>query len=235
MNQIILFENDFTEPGIARLTGRRLDHLNEILGARQGDSLRAGLLNGFQGEAKILSITEDEACLETSLTDEPPPATPLTLICAVQRPKTMKRIFQYAASAGIKKIYCIRTWRVEKSYFDSPVLEEQSINENLILGLEQGRDTILPDVQIRTLFKPFAEDELPSILQGTLPLAAHPGSAQEMPRGLNEPVTLAMGPEGGFIPYEIELLQKKGFIPVHIGQRILRSEYALPSIVGRLF
>ena len=235
MNQILLFENDFTSSDIARLTGRRLEHLNEILGAQRGDTLRAGILNGRQGAAEILSINENEAIIKTSLTDEPPPALPLTLICAVQRPKTMRKIFQYAASAGIKEIYLVRTWRVDKSYFDSPVLEENSIRENLILGLEQGRDTVLPDVQIRTLFKPFAEDELPSITEGTLALAAHPSADVQMPRAQIQPVTLAIGPEGGFIPFEIELLQKKGFLPVNIGQRILRSEFALPSIVGRLF
>ncbi|MGL4369603.1 MAG: 16S rRNA (uracil(1498)-N(3))-methyltransferase, partial [Spirochaetota bacterium] len=102
MNQILLYEQDFIEHKTARLSGRRLVHLNEILGSRQGDTLRAGILNGKQGRADIVSISGSEAILETHCDSDPPPPLPLTLIMAVQRPKTMKKVFQYAASAGVK-------------------------------------------------------------------------------------------------------------------------------------
>ncbi|MGL4369841.1 MAG: RsmE family RNA methyltransferase, partial [Spirochaetota bacterium] len=124
---------------------------------------------------------------------------------------------------------------VDKSYIESPVLSGESIRENLILGLEQARDTILPAVQIRTLFKPFAEDELPGIIKGSLAIAAHPAAEKECPRAVQGPVTLALGPEGGFIPFEIETLASAGFMPAAIGPRILRTEFALPSLIGRLF
>jgi RsmE family RNA methyltransferase len=52
---------------------------------------------------------------------------------------------------------------------------------------------------------------------------------------LNQPCTLAIGPEGGFIPYEIEKLQQAGFAGVHLGARILRVENAVTALVSRLF
>ena len=235
MNQILLFEQDFISENRARLAGRRLEHLNGILGSQRGDSLRAGILNGRQGLAEVLSISAGEALLETRLDKDPPQPLPLTLVMAVQRPKTMKKVFQCAAAAGVKTIYLMRTWRVEKSYFESPVLTTEAIRENLILGLEQACDTMLPSVEIRSLFKPFAEDELPEIIQNTAALAAHPTAGRECPRSVTGAVTLAMGPEGGFIPFEIEKLASIGFLPVSIGPRILRTEFALPSLIGRLF
>jgi len=48
-------------------------------------------------------------------------------------------------------------------------------------------------------------------------------------------VTLAVGPEGGFIDYEIDKLCEAGFQPVTLGSRILRVETAIPAILGRLF
>jgi 16S rRNA U1498 N3-methylase RsmE len=45
----------------------------------------------------------------------------------------------------------------------------------------------------------------------------------------------AIGPEGGFIPYEIEKLIACGFRAVHIGNRILNIEAAVPSLLSRLF
>ena len=235
MNQILLTHSDLTGEKIARLTGRRLEHLNEVLKAAHGETLRAGLLGGLRGTALVRAIDEQEAVLELSLTDDPPPALPLTLVAAVQRPKTTKRILQYAASAGIKTVYLVRTWRVDKSYLDSPVLTGDGIRENLMLGLEQGRDTILPDVIIRERFKPFVEDELADMVPGTTALIAHPAAKEECPRGISGPSILAIGPEGGFIQYEVDLLASRGFLPVTIGERPLRTEYALPALVGRLY
>jgi RsmE family RNA methyltransferase len=235
MNRLILFGNELSPDNTATLTGRRLIHLREILGKKPGDSVRAGLLGGKCGSATIVSLTEHEAVLAPVFTQDPPAKIPLTLVVAMQRPKTLKKILQYAAAMGVMRIYIIRTWRTEKSYFSNSILTEKGLLNETVLGLEQAGDTIPPVIEVRTKFKPFVEDELPEISEGTLRLAAHPYSEHPMPRGPEKPVTLALGPEGGFIPYEIELLEQIGFTSVHIGERILRTENALSTIVGRLF
>ena len=71
--------------------------------------------------------------------------------------------------------------------------------------------------------------------QGTLGLIGHPGDYPPFPRGLDEPVTLAIGPEGGWIPYEVDLLAKAGLQPVQLGARILRVETAVTALLSRLF
>jgi 16S rRNA (uracil1498-N3)-methyltransferase len=103
------------------------------------------------------------------------------------------------------------------------------------LGLEQARDTRLPQVLLRKQFKPFVEDELPGLIKGTLALVAHPEAKTPCPRDVKKSVTLVVGPEGGFIPYEIEKLCALGFTPVHLGQRILRVETAVTVLVSSLF
>jgi RsmE family RNA methyltransferase len=105
----------------------------------------------------------------------------------------------------------------------------------MIAGLEQARDTILPEILLRPLFKPFMEDELPALLRDSLCLVAHPGAANTCPRAVSRPVTLSVGPEGGFIPFEIEKFRNAGFLPVHCGDRILHVETAIPSLLARLF
>ena len=109
------------------------------------------------------------------------------------------------------------------------------MSEQLILGLEQAKDTVLPEIHLRDRFKPFVEDEIATIIKGTSPLLAHPTADACCPFNVRKPVTLVVGPEGGFIPYEVELLQHYGFKAVTIGDRILRVEYAIPTIIGRLF
>ncbi|HON15953.1 MAG TPA: 16S rRNA (uracil(1498)-N(3))-methyltransferase [Spirochaetota bacterium] len=235
MNQIILLPEDFISHNRVLLKGRRFEHLVSVLNSQRGDRLKAGLLNGKAGSAFLIERNQNYGILEVSLTEDPPPPIPLTLVVAMPRPKSFKKLIHYATAMGVKKIYVIRTWRVEKSYFSSPVLEEDFLREEMILALEQACDTILPEVFVRKLFRPFVEDELPLISQNTIKLTAHPYSNAHFPRCVNKPVTLAIGPEGGFISYEVELLESLGFTTVSLGERILRVENALPAIIGRLF
>ena len=93
----------------------------------------------------------------------------------------------------------------------------------------------MPEIIMRKLFKPFVEDELGEIIAQTRPLVAHPGTDKSCPVNTNEPVSLAIGPEGGFIPYEVEKLNQLGFESVHLGPRILRVETAVPTLISRLY
>lgn len=235
MNLIILFEQDFIAENKIRLIDRRLKHVLSVHRANTGDTLKVGLLNGKIGKGLITKLNHEEMEMEIELTDLSPPPLKAQLILAMPRPKALKRIVQDVTTIGIKKIYIIKTWRVEKSFWSSPVLKEDNLFENMILGLEQGKDTVLPEIEVVKLFKPFVEDRVPDIIKGTRAIIAHPATEEKCPREVKEPITLAIGPEGGFIPYEVEMFKHHGFEVVSLGQRILRVETAIPIILGRLF
>ncbi len=173
--------------------------------------------------------------MDIHLDREPPPKLPLTLVLALPRPKVLRRVLRAMSTLGVGRIILLNCFRVEKSYWSSPLLQQESLREQLILGLEQAGDTILPEVLLRPLFKPFIEDELPGLANGTLSLVAHPVASQFCPRDIGQAATLAIGPEGGFISYEIEKFVSCGFTPVRIGERILSVETAVPALVSRLF
>ena len=66
-------------------------------------------------------------------------------------------------------------------------------------------------------------------------LVAHPPAAAPCPhREDARRVALAIGPEGGWVPFEIELLASRGFRPVSLGPRVLRVETVVPLLVGML-
>lgn len=187
------------------------------------------------GRALVLETCGDYAMLETSFDEPPPAALPLTLVMAMTRPKSFRKAIHYATAMGVKKIIILRTWRVEKSYFDSPVLDSDSLRMEMVLGLEQARDTVMPEIVVKKLFRPFVEDELPVLSEGTLKLTAHPVAESACPRDVKQPVTLVIGPEGGLIEYEVKLLEENGFTTVNMGQRILRVENAVAAIISRLY
>ena len=234
MNIIILNKEEIRD-GKTIITGQKLDHILTNIKPSVGDTLKTGVLNGPMGNGVVTGISGSMLALTLNLKEQPPPPLPLRLVIAMPRPKVLNRIIQHATSMGIKEIYIIKTWRVEKSYWDSPMLEKDNILKQMITGLEQGKDTTLPEIQIRKRFKPFVEDELPSITGRSMALLAHPAAENRCPHEVNAPVTLAIGPEGGFIPFEIEALQNIGFKPISLGGRILRVETALPFLIGRLF
>lgn len=235
MNLILFEQQDLLGPARAQISGRRLEHLLRTHKAEAGQSLRAGMLGGLQGQAQLLAIDRQRAVFDLQLDSAPPAKLPVTLVLALPRPKMLRRILQAVASLGVARLVVVNSYRVEKSFWQSPFLQPQAIREQLILGLEQARDTILPEVILEKRFKPFVEDRLAQLSVGSCKLVAHPGDYPPCPRELTQPVCLAVGPEGGWIEYEIGLLQQQGFMPVQMGQRILRVETAVTALLARLF
>ena len=103
----------------------------------------------------------------------------------------------------------------------------------LIQGLEQCKDTVLPEVAYYRGFKPFVEDVFPGLAEGRIGLLAHPGDHSSE---IGEPGTqsvVVIGPEGGFIPYEVEKFREAGCSTITLGPRILRVENAVNTLLGR--
>jgi len=231
MNLILLFDDDFIERDRVRLAGRRLEHVMKVHRAAVGDALVVGVAGGRIGRGEVIRLDDDALEMRVVLDQDPPPALPVTLLLALPRPKVLNRVIAGATSLGVKRIVLMNAWRVEKSYWKSPRLSEENLLQQRILGLEQARDTILPAIELQRLFRPLVE----SLKIGdSLALVAHPGAATECPRAVGRPVTLAVGPEGGFIAEEIASLERAGFTAVSMGERILRVETAVAALLARL-
>lgn len=235
MNLLLLEEADFVAPDRVVLADRRFTHMQDIHRVAVGDTLRVGRINGLMGSATVVRLAPHEAELEVGFDQQPPAKLPLTLVLAVPRPKMLRRLFQTVATLGVPRLILVNSYKVEKSFWQTPFLNPETVRENLVLGLEQARDTVLPEVIMEKRFKPFVEDRLPAIADGTLGLVGHPGPYPACPRAVEGPVTLAIGPEGGWIPYEVELLGKAGLAPVQLGERILRVETAVTALLARIF
>ncbi len=235
MNLLLLDTADFIADDRVLLRDRRLTHLQQVHRAEAGEQLRVGRVGGNMGSGQLLRLDAHEAELQVSF-DQPPPAKlPVTLLLALPRPKMLRRVLQTVAAMGVPRLVLLNSYRVEKSFWQTPFLEPAAIREQLILGLEQARDTVLPKVIIEKRFKPFVEDRLPQLAADTLGLVGHPGDFPHCPRAVTQPVTLAIGPEGGWIPYEVDKLAAAGLRPVQLGERILRVETAVSALLARLF
>lgn len=235
MNLILLEEADFVAADRVRLDGRRLAHIAGVHRAEVGRVLCVGRIDGAVGTGTVTGIDARHVEMEVMLQDDPPPPLPLRLVLALPRPKSLKRVLQTVAAMGVKDLTLINSWRVDKSYWGSPLLAPEALRAQLVLGLEQGRDTVLPEVRLRRRFKPFVEDELAELSRGTRCLLAAPAAAAPCPAPAVLATTLVVGPEGGLIEYERAALCAVGFAAVSLGPRILRVEQAVPALLARLF
>jgi len=236
MNIILVKENDFITDSKILLKGRRAEHVVDVLKPEKGQSLRIGIINGKTGRGKVVSVGNDIVKIEVEdFPDDPPQPITATLIIAMQRPKTLRKIIQSATAFGVKIFYIIESWKVEKSYWSSPLLRPENLKEQAILGLEQAGDTVLPSFKLKRKFKPFVEDELPALLEGAKGFAAHPYTENPCPKGITGEVVVAIGPEGGFTDYEIDKMEECGMKTVSLGERTLRSEFAVTAILAKLF
>lgn len=234
MNLILLRAEDFVAEGEAVLTDRRLAHLREVLRAQVGDVVVVGREGGAIGRARVAAIAEDRAALSVTLDEAPPPALDVVLALALPRPPTLRKVLQQATAMGVKRFVLFRAERVERSYFTSHALRPAELAEELRLGLEQARDTIVPTVEVREeAFPRFVRGRWPELAEGRAVLVAHPGGGIACPRGPVGPTTLVIGPEGGFIPAEVEALTRGG-AAIDLGPRILRVETAVVALLARL-
>jgi RsmE family RNA methyltransferase len=241
MNLILLHPRELTGQHVT-LTGRRAEHIRKILRATIGDNLRVGMLGGLLGTGCIREMIGNTVVLQVHLTTEPPPFPPTGLILAVPRPIMLKRVLAQAVSMGVSRIFLINANRVEKSFFSSTLIQNNDFTEPLCLGLEQAMDTRLPEISVHPRFRPFVEDFLPELLRECpVRLLAHPEGNQTIAqagKGLwgqpGQRAILAIGPEGGWVDFEVQRFKEQGFMPFSLGARILRVDTAVPALLAQL-
>ena len=236
MNMLLFTEADLAAPGIARVTGRRFRQLIEVIRAEPGKMCKAGMLRGSVGRAELLRIDGESAEFALRLDAAPPAPLAVTLVAALPRPLTFAKLIHGAVTAGVKRICFIHSSKVEKSYWQSSRIAPDEVREAVVLALEQCCDTVPPEITFHPRFKPFVEELLPGLASGKRMLLGSPGASLPVPVGAARggEVLLAVGPEGGFSEYEESRFVEAGATPVSLGARILRTEFAVASLLALL-
>jgi 16S rRNA (uracil1498-N3)-methyltransferase len=234
MNLILLEPDEIKADGIAVLSGNRARHVREVLQASPGGGIRVGVVDGPMGLAMVIEDA-GELRLQCLLSKEIPPVPRVDVLLAMPRPKAMNRLWPVLASLGVGRILISNAWKSERNYFDTHVLNPEHIRTGLIEGLQQARDTRLPQVSVHRQFKKLIEDELDGFGPYAARLVAHPGAGAFPPLAAlpkDARILLAVGPEGGWTPFELELLAKHGFESVSWGPRVLRTDTACAVLLG---
>ncbi|MCU1383217.1 MAG: putative methyltransferase [Acidobacteria bacterium] len=236
MNLIILERNEVGADGRASLSDGRAAHLLKVLRVEPGHTVRVGVVDGPRGIATVQAIGGGLVTLRCTLDADIPPRPAVDLLLAVPRPKVMRRLWAQIAALGVGQIILTNAEKVERNYFDTHILAPDTYRPLLIEGLQQARDTRVPVVSIHRQFRILIEDALDGLSAGGLRVVADPGSTRSLRDitrpGAAERMMLAIGPEGGWNAFELELLAAHGFQSVGMGPRTLRTDTACVALLA---
>lgn len=238
---LLLIRPEENQDGQVELLDRRATHLMRVLRVVPGSVIRVGIVGKGITSGTVLNLRQgaerepDAVHLRLGPVKARLPPS-IELVLALPRPKALSRTVQAAASFGIRKLTLINAWRVEKSYFSSPRLTHQRLQEDVWLGCEQGAQVHLPEVELIRRFTHFTERASSAVDGAELRVCLHPRGTSHFSELLaREPVRLRLviGPEGGFIEEELESLARIGFHIARMATGPLRTEVALAAALGQ--
>jgi 16S rRNA (uracil1498-N3)-methyltransferase len=240
MNRLLLVRGEVDAAGHCFLPGEdpRARHLDEVLRPQPGTRLRAGLINGPRGEVEVEGRSGEGWRLRFLGGGESDPPAPWTLLLALPRPQTLRKVLALAAPLGLRRLLLVGAARTEKAFYHSPLLAGGEWRRHLRSGMEQAGVVQQPQVLLFGPLHRLLEVGLETWLPAEGPrLLPHPGGGRGLealagcvPRG----ASLAVGPEGGWLPGEVTAFEARGFRQVDLGPRILRVETAVCHLCAQL-
>jgi RsmE family RNA methyltransferase len=148
----------------------------------------------------------------------------------------LRRLWAQIAALGVGQVILTNAEKVERNYFDTHILSPETYRPLLIEGLQQSRDTRVPVVSIHRQFKVLIEDQLDALFGGGLRVVADPSAVTPLTEVVRSSAAgrllLAIGPEGGWNAFELELLHAHGFQPAGMGPRTLRTDTACVALLA---
>jgi 16S rRNA (uracil1498-N3)-methyltransferase len=210
----------------AILTGAEHHHLAHVLRLKSGDDVYIFTENDEEYLAEIKKIDKEKSTIIIKEKIKGKAAEPLlkiTLLQAIARGGRMEMIVQKATELGIAVLIPLVT---ERSLHPKNVEEKQKRWQRV--SLEAAKQCGRRRGAIINQILEVEEIDCTQLPQLKLILAEKEGRRfKEVAADFSiSEIALMVGPEGGWCDREIKWAITNGFIPVHLGPRILRAETA---------
>ncbi|MEJ6951132.1 16S rRNA (uracil(1498)-N(3))-methyltransferase [Natronospora cellulosivora (SeqCode)] len=233
MHRFFLNNNNVIEGKVVKITGSDFNHISYSLRMDIGDQIIASDGKGFDYQLEIIYIGEKE--IEAEIINKSQnfnePDIKVTIAQAIPKKNNMDLIVQKCTEIGVNKIIPLNTKRtivkLKGNKIEKRINRWQKISEE---AAKQSKRAIIPKIGSVCELEDIIEqvDDYDLVLvpwedekkQGSKEIL-YKLDKEEIKR-----VMIIIGPEGGFVEDEINLLKSKGAIPITLGPRILRTETA---------
>lgn len=244
MNSLVVLPEELQDKNTALISGDRAKYILKYHDLKEEITIPVTLFGGKRGTTRVVRIEPDKIELELALTLSPLVRSPTSLIVAIPRPQSVKKVVQLASMLGVEELLFISSARVVKSYLQSKSLEDENLFIEVIKGLEQSGDSIAPKINIyrswraaqvgiqELISRKGVSDSLRLIASTK---ATSSSTLAAIARTQLAPHTLfAVGPESGWSEHELEAFLKMGFESITLGPRVLRVEIACCYLLGQI-
>ncbi len=208
------------------LEGDEAKHLAQVLRIQPDQWITVFDGLGNRAEAKVLSVSKQRIDLMLDLAEsKETPLPEITLAQAIPKGKNMDWIVQKAVELGVTRIQPLVTRHTIASPGES---KADKWRRTALEACKQcGQDTI-PVIEDPLTFAEWIAKPQETELQLVASLAEDPKNFRETlaVHPDLESITILIGPEGDFSPEETETALTAGFIPVTLGELVLRVETA---------
>lgn len=208
-----------------------LSHIHTTLKLALGDEVRCTVLNQGRSLGTVTELGNDFCKLQLSSITKGEEQW-FDLVVGLSRPQTTKKILEHATTFGARRFHFFKAALSDKSYLASKIFENNSYEKFLLNGLSQAAIyTQLPEFKLDK-YNP-AEHYKDAPQKFLLDLKTDK-SFSDIEIDFTKPITLAVGPERGFINEDIERFHHAGFTSIKISSSILRVEHAVYSAISQL-
>ena len=208
------------------LEGDEAKHLSQVLRIQPGAAVTVFDGLGNHAQARVLSVSKQRVDLMLELAESAPTSLPdITLVQAIPKGKNMDWIVQKAVELGVSRIQPL----VTRHTIVSPGGDKaEKWRRTALEACKQCGQFTIPIIEAPLPFAEWLANRPSADLEVIASLADNPRNFRETLRLLPdlESITLAIGPEGDFSPEEMTAALAAGFVPVTLGDLVLRVETA---------
>ncbi len=215
------------------ITGGDVNHIKNVLRMKIGEEIAVS--NGEDGKeyrCGIEAFSEDEVICGLRFIKEDGVELPskIALFQGLPKADKMELIVQKAVELGVGEIIPVAAGRsivkLDEKKAKAKVSRWQGIAE---AAAKQSRRGIIPKIsEVMSMKEAIAYAGSMDVRLIPYELAEDMAKTKEIISGIRpgESVAVFIGPEGGFEEKEIAAAMERGFLPVTLGKRILRTETA---------
>ncbi|NND45587.1 MAG: 16S rRNA (uracil(1498)-N(3))-methyltransferase [Xanthomonadales bacterium] len=230
-----LFTDQPLEPGTeVTLDADSSRYATRVLRLRNGDAVVLFNGDGWDYAAELVVPKKDAVGIRVTARLPAVPESPLDLVLvqAVSRGERMDQSLQKATELGVAAVRPLWTERVEVR-LDGARLDKRMAHWLGVLraaSAQSGRGRV-PELHPPTDLASWLESPARGLRLALVPGADRALSALDPVGG---PVSVLVGPEGGFSDAEWQACERAGVLGVSMGPRILRTETAGPAALAVL-
>ena len=237
----VFVEAALTSGSTVELPPDTASHLAKVLRARGGDELILFSGDGREFNGAIEAVRGSRVSVAVGDSRHVNRESPLavTLVQCVPRGDRMDFIVQKATELGVARIVPVLSQRsvvrLDKTQAESKTIHWRAV---ALSACEQCGRNRLPIIEAAQPLLNYLGESAPSEglkLVFEPEFSAHALTAAQSPSGAADnaivDAQIAIGPEGGFAPDELEAFRVAGFTQVGLGPRILRTETAAIAAV----